>query len=52
VLKKAIPAFFNSLRCGACPRLAPFFNHLRDRKMAVDPSTAPQFVEKTSFSTK
>jgi len=29
MLKKSILDFFNSLRRGACPRLAPFFKHLR-----------------------
>jgi len=47
--KKSILDFFISLRRGACPRLAPFFKHLRVRKMAVDPSTAPQADEKRVF---
>jgi hypothetical protein len=39
MLKKSVQDFFSSFRRGACPRLAPFFKHLRIRKMAVDPST-------------
>jgi hypothetical protein len=39
MLKKSVQDFFSSFRRGACPRLAPFFKHLRVRKMAVDPST-------------
>jgi hypothetical protein len=49
MLKKSVQDFFSSLRRGACPRLAPFFKHLRVRKMAVDPSTAPQVAEKRVF---
>jgi hypothetical protein len=49
MLKKSVQDFFSSFRRGACPRLAPFFKHLRVRKMAVDPSTAPQVAEKLVF---
>jgi hypothetical protein len=49
LLKKSILDFFSSLRRGTGPRLAPFFKHLRVRKMAVGPSTAPQAAEKRVF---
>jgi hypothetical protein len=49
MLKKSVQDFFSSFRRGTCPRLAPFFKHLRVRKMAVGPSTAPQVAEKRVF---
>jgi hypothetical protein len=49
MLKKSFLAFFNSQskKRGFC--LAPFFKHLRVRKMAVHPYTAPQVAEKRVF---
>src|SRR4030067_2204454 len=49
LLKKSVQDFFNQAKqkCDFC--FASFFKHLRVRKMAVGPSTAPQGVEKRVF---
>src|SRR4030067_3149803 len=49
LLKKSIQDFFSHAKqkCDFC--FASFFKHLRVRKMAVGPSTAPQGVEKRVF---
>jgi len=49
LLKKSVRDFFNHAKqkCDFC--FASFFKHLRVRKMAVGPSTAPQVVEKRVF---
>ncbi len=49
LLKKSVQDFFNYAKQKYHFCFASFFKHLRVRKMAVGPSTTPQFVEKRVF---